>query len=400
MAPNDIARQKFSGPVRPTWVRSLFIFLLAGSFCLPLCAANSTNQIEFARTLPKPGSVQWEMNQRLAQQRQEIYRKRVAIPDATSPFVPRDANADLINGKKALPPHLPPPTPAVRILNLVIFIAMILLAGWLLARKVAPRVLVQISQHLNPWNMGLPEAREAAGHVRAEDKPFGEFLDVLRAGPAAAVSAAGTVEEDSHKEFYPRAKKRLAVQRDLLEEIRRAANDTALKKSLVNLYFEIGALKDEASFPEVLPVWQVASAAEGLLKELTRKIRSVTPSTLRAIAVGTAALDKLCALALKPGQLTERPFKFLVVDDDLVSRQALSLALAKAFSRPDLAADGDTALARTNRQASTSFFSTCKCRAWMASSFAPKFAPRNSIAPRRSFSSPARAISTRGRAPR
>ena len=48
--------------------------------------------------------------------------------------------------------------------------------------------------------------------------------------------------------------------------------------------------------------------------------------------------------------LTERAFKFLVVDDDLISRQALSLSLGKAFCRPDLAVDADSALARTSRQ--------------------------------------------------
>ena len=167
------------------------------------------------------------------------------------------------------------------------------MAGWLIARRIAPQVLIQIRQHLNPWTLAPPEDWDESAPVRAEEKPFGEFLGAFRAGPAAAAPAE-TPAEDPHQAFYPRAKKRLAVQRKLLEEIRRAANDAALKNALVNLYFEFGALKDEANFPEVLPVWQVASAAEGLLKELTQKIRKASPSTLRAIAGGLEALDKLC----------------------------------------------------------------------------------------------------------
>ena len=54
---------------------------------------------------------------------------------------------------------------------------------------------------------------------------------------------------------------------------------------------------------------------------------------------------------LQPDLLTDRPLKFLVVDDDMISSQALSLSLKKAFSQPDLAVDGETALAQATQQA-------------------------------------------------
>ena len=62
-------------------------------------------------------------------------------------------------------------------------------------------------------------------------------------------------------------------------------------------------------------------------------------------------LDDLCGPGLKPDLLTGRPLKFLVVDDDRISRQALSHSLEKAFSQPDFAVDGETALAQATRQA-------------------------------------------------
>ena len=153
-------------------------------------------------------------------------------------------------------------------------------------------------------------------------------------------------KDDPLNEFYARAKERLVTQRKLLQDIGRESGDPARQKLLTNLHFEMGVLKDEAGFPEALPVWQAASALEGLLKQLTEKIRNVTPSTLRTVAGGLDLLDDLCVPGLPPDLLTDRPLKFLVVDDDLISRQALSLSLEKAFSQPDLAVDGETALAQ------------------------------------------------------
>ena len=141
------------------------------------------------------------------------------------------------------------------------------------------------------------------------------------------------------------------MQRKLLHDIGRESGDLARQKLLTNLHFEMGVLKGEAGFPEALPVWQAASALEGLLEQLTEKIRNVTPSTLRTVAGGLDLLDDLCVPGLPPDLLTDRPLRFLVVDDDLISRHALSLSLKKAFSQPDLAVDGETALAQTASQA-------------------------------------------------
>ena len=80
-------------------------------------------------------------------------------------------------------------------------------------------------------------------------------------------------------------------------------------------------------------------------------MRNVTPSTIRTVAGGLDLLEDLCVPGLQPDLLTDRPLKFLVVDDDMISSNALSLSLKKAFSQPDLAGDGETALARATQQA-------------------------------------------------
>jgi len=339
-------RPRLAGPTI-----ACFVLVLAGLACLPLRGAVLTNSLEFENRLPTRGSWQWETNQRANQQRQDLYRKRVQIPDAMGASVPRAPTARLING--VAPPRVqsaPSDAPG-RFFNLICFTAIVGLTGVLFARKFAPEILADLGQRYNLWAVPRAGERGLPACVRAEEEPFGKFLAALQAGPRP-LAPAGTADDAApHGEFYARAKQLLAGQRTLLHGLRREAGDSARKKLLVDLYFAFGSLKDEAGFPEVLPVWRVVSALEGLLKELVGKIRNTTPSTLRTIEGGLDLLDRLCAPGLNSGGLTGRPFKFLVVDDELISRHALSLSLKKAFSEPDLAVDGPTALDQTTRQA-------------------------------------------------
>jgi CheY-like chemotaxis protein len=69
------------------------------------------------------------------------------------------------------------------------------------------------------------------------------------------------------------------------------------------------------------------------------------------VAGGLDLLQRLCGKRLDPQLATNPPVKLLVVDDDAVSRLALSVALKRAFTPPDTAADGEAALAQVDRQA-------------------------------------------------
>src|ERR1035438_4449207 len=152
MAAKGFARRRFSGVVPAAWVKLFLIFLTAGFWCLPLCGANRTNVIEFAKSLPKVGSAKWEMNHRLNQERQEVYRKRVAIPDAVGAYVPQAATASLINGQKNVEVLTPPPIlSAGRFLKLLCFSAALVLTGFLLARRYAPQLVFDLNQRFNPW---------------------------------------------------------------------------------------------------------------------------------------------------------------------------------------------------------------------------------------------------------
>ncbi len=337
---------------RASWMKSSLTFFAAGLWCLPLRGAADTNTYEFEKSLPKPGSIQWDINHRITKEHQELYRKHVPIPDAVGVNVPRATTASLVNGKKTV--TAPTPSSAATsgmLFKMLFFAATFVLAGVLMVQRFAPRVLVNINRQFNPWAPVPATGRDSSAKVRAEEEAFGEFITAFRVGPFASPRTDSPEKDDPIIEFYARTKQRLIMQRKLLRDIGREPDDMARQKMLMNLYFEMGVLKDEAVFPEALPMWQAAFALEGLLKQLIEKMSNVTSSTLLTIAGGLDLLDDLCVPGLQPDLLTDRPLKFLVVDDDMISSKALFLSLKKAFSQPDLAVDGETALARASQQA-------------------------------------------------
>ncbi len=352
MAANGLARRMVPGTARSLWIGPSLIFAVAGLWCLPLRGATDAAATGFETPPPEPGSIQWDIIQQAARERQERYRTHLSIPNAVGEDVPRSASASLINGPKIVtaPPPPPPASPGI-VLRALFFAAAFTFTGFLILGKFAPQVLADINRQFNPWALAPAAGGVPSSRVRAEEEAFGEFLKVFRVGPSASLRTDLPANDDPLDEFYARAKERLALQRKLLQDIGRESGDAARQELLSNLCLEMGVLKDEAGFPEALAMWQAASALEGLLKQLIEKIRNITPSTLRTVAGGLDLLDDLCGPGLAPDLLTNRPLKFLVVDDNLISRQALSHSLEKAFSQPDLAEDGETALVQAVQQA-------------------------------------------------
>jgi CheY-like chemotaxis protein len=329
-----------------TKIKSFLIFLAAGLWCFQLYAFTNG----FETRPPKIGSVQWENNQRLAKERQELYRRRVAVPGAMAENVPEAGGANFIHKPATITAPASPPVASGKFFKILFYAAVFTFAGLMLVRKFAPEVWIDLNQRFNPWALVPVTERGSPEKVRAEEEAFAEFLTTFRIGPSTSSRADLPEKTDPVKEFYARASKFLGAQRKLVQNIG-WESDGLIRQKLTDLLSGMSSLKGEAGFPEALAVWQVASALEGLLKQLTAKMGNVTPSTLRTVVGGVDLLDDLCAPGLKPDLLTERPLKFLVVDDDLISRQAMSLALKKAFGQPDLAIDGETALTQAGRQA-------------------------------------------------
>jgi CheY-like chemotaxis protein len=351
-AAEDSGRPMISSVVRFGWRIFPLILLAAALCCDSLRGATNTDAANYETPPSKPGSIQWELNQRLNKERQELYRKRVPIPDAAGGNVLR-ANEATSFGRQNLTMARTSEPPANSGIFINIFWAAVslVLVGIVLAWKFAPGLLTDLNERFNPWAFIPVSERVFPAKVRSEEEAFARFLTSFRIGPSASTRTGPPLPGDPVQEFYARAANILGRQRMLLQDIERESSGLARQKKLTNLASEMNALKVEAGFPEALAVWQVTSAVEGLLMQLTDKMGNVTPSTLRAVAGGVDLLGELCLPGLKPDLLADRPLKFLVVDDDLISRQALSLALKKAFSQPDLCMDGETALLQARQQA-------------------------------------------------
>jgi CheY-like chemotaxis protein len=209
-----------------------------------------------------------------------------------------------------------------------------------------------LNQHFQPWALASSSTANFSGKIRAEEDAFSEFLLAFQTGPSAIpLLVDSSVKADPLQEFLARAPKLLGALRKLLQEIGRAPNEASRHRSLADLHREIREMKGGAGLSELLPVWQMASALEGLVKQLTSRGDNVNPSTLRTVAGAVDLLDDLCQPGVRADLLTNPPLRLLAVDDDLISRKAVSLALKKALNQPDLAENGEAALALATERA-------------------------------------------------
>jgi CheY-like chemotaxis protein len=285
-----------------------------------------------------------ERNQRTAEEQQEQFRKRVSVQEAASDKV---FQAYSLKRQARLPS--PAPLPSLSkgelLMNAAGLIALILLA-----RKLASDLSATINRKSNPWAQTAATVASLSAKVRAEDAAFSEFVTAFRMGPTvgdgqAASEIAGPPGRGLLMEFYARVPTTLAKLQQSVRAISLENQTVVRQKLLDELRGRLHTLKGEAGLPELLPVWQMASALEGLVKQLCDKASDANASTLRTIAAAVDLLKELSAPGLQADLLSNPPIRLMAVDDDLISRKAVAFALKKAFNAPDLAEHGEAALA-------------------------------------------------------
>ncbi len=248
------------------------------------------------------------------------------------------------------------------VLQGIILVVLCILTGTLTFRILAPVLFKTWIKKLTPWSGSLRPVTSLAAKVRDEDDAFSEFMATFQFGPIA--SPSGNAANNSNQGeagdittgFSSRAVQILATQRKLLQDINRTIDDSARHRMLADLRRELSSFKGEAGSPDFLPAWQLASALEGLLKQLAGKSRNTTRSTLRTVAGAVDLLEELCKPGVRTDLLSNPPLRFLAVDDDMISRTAVSLALKKAFNQPELADSGETALGLASKHVYDAIF--------------------------------------------
>jgi CheY-like chemotaxis protein len=254
----------------------------------------------------------------------------------------------------------------------VLLASTILVIVFLLVLRFGRRFMAYaLNNEKQPWGCSTATAILET-ELANEEKAFADFAASFRIGPAArrseatvskepAAQAASNVGREggdasknqaeralpvrSPREFLELAPNRITCCRSLLKDISRLTGELARKQIIIELSAQTQVMKENASHPDLAPIWQVMSSLEGLLKQLTEKPQNINPSTLRTIAGCVDLLDRLCSAGLKPDLLKTPPVRFLAVDDDPVSRHTISFALKRALNAPDLAEDGTAGLA-------------------------------------------------------
>jgi CheY-like chemotaxis protein len=155
------------------------------------------------------------------------------------------------------------------------------------------------------------------------------------AAPAQTGTASGTAastdaefQNDLLKTFSQSLPSTLSALRTQLQALIKADNNPARLKLVHELYRRIHGLTGNAGAVGLVYIAQIADGLEALLKELFEKPETVNPSTLRTIA---STVDFL-GLLFERGVVKNEDLstaRILVVDDEAISRRAVSHALEK-----------------------------------------------------------------------
>ncbi|PYJ08820.1 MAG: hypothetical protein DME25_00400 [Verrucomicrobia bacterium] len=192
------------------------------------------------------------------------------------------------------------------------------------------------------WKAGATKCLSKAGANGASaPKPTPPAQAAPKAAvprPTAAAPAAPVASADSDAEFQSELREAcvdslpgtLTALRASLQGLIKADNESVRIKQAQELYRRIHALTGNAAISGLHQIAQMSDALEALLKELYEKPKNMTASTLRTVASAIDFLAILFERGLGTDQQETPAAEILVVDDEAISRRAVTYALEKA----------------------------------------------------------------------
>ncbi len=146
----------------------------------------------------------------------------------------------------------------------------------------------------------------------------------------SSAQADATFQEDLRRSLLDTLPATLNGLRADLKSMAKAESEAARLKQLHEMYRRVHSLTGNAGMAGLNLVAQMCDAFEVLLQELHDKPKQINPSTLRTVA---STVDFL-GLLFERGTAREKqqlpPVSILVVDDEAISRRAITYALEKA----------------------------------------------------------------------
>ena len=137
-------------------------------------------------------------------------------------------------------------------------------------------------------------------------------------------------QEEIQETFQESAPEILATIRKLMQEFSKAGDDGAKISMLIELYRKVHSLTGSAGIAGLHSIAQMASALEVLLRELHEKPKNINASTMRTVAHAIDFIVDIFTKGADQQDLLSQPINILVVDDEILSRRAITYALEKA----------------------------------------------------------------------
>jgi CheY-like chemotaxis protein len=194
----------------------------------------------------------------------------------------------------------------------------------------------------NPYLSNLTRAAVEAGATRCVAKVDNtpeqiiELLPELGVSVTSRIGVSGVIEALEANQEKP-VSKLLINRAEILAKLRasyqnftRTEREDLRRTALLQMHRQLRLLAGGASALAFHKIAQMSAALEALLVELYSEPAKITPSVVRTIAHSIETLASLVDRAANPqGEEITSP-KILAVDDEVISRETICSALAKA----------------------------------------------------------------------
>ena len=151
-------------------------------------------------------------------------------------------------------------------------------------------------------------------------------------------------QADLRKTFIDGLPATLGALRTGMQSVVKAGDEMSQLKQIYELYRRLHSLTGNAGIVGLTQISKMSDAVEALLKELYEKPRSINSSTLRTVAAGVDFIGFLFGCATAPEKQEIPAGDILVVDDEPISRRAITYALEKAHLQSTSIEDPNAAL--------------------------------------------------------
>jgi DNA-binding response OmpR family regulator len=148
--------------------------------------------------------------------------------------------------------------------------------------------------------------------------------------PDSGAQADEEFQAELQQTFVEAAPENLKALRRALQDFSKTQDDETRMPHLLELYRKVHSLTGSAGIAGWQNISQTAAALEVLLKELYEKPKNINASTLRTVAHAIDFMGELFTKSATTDLLATPPINILVVDDEILSRRAITYALEKA----------------------------------------------------------------------